>query len=458
MHFDVVIVGAGLSGLAAGLRSALYDRRVLIVEQHWLWGGLNSFYKKGGVLFDVGLHALTNYLPPGGQRRPGPRPPLHRLCRSLRLRFEELDLVPQSRSSIRLDELSLPLTNRFEDLLDAVRLRWPTEVDGLRRLATDAHYPDAIEDRPFVSTRERLEGYLKEPLLREMILLPIFFYGNASEDDMDWGDFGILFQSIFLEGLGRPRDGMRTFLGLLRRRYLEAGGQLWCRSPVVRLTDGPPVRIDIEGRSTITADVVLSSAGRVETDRLLGHGGDGPERRLAFIESAWVLDRDPSSWGYEDCVTFYSRGPRVRWRVPDSDVDLSSGVLCCPNHYVDITQPEQPILRSTHLARADRWIGIPETEYAERKADATDRIRREVEHWTGPFSDHVTQTDAFTPRTVVHYTGHDGGAIYGSPKKSRNGATQSPRVHLIGTDQGMVGIVGAMASGVSMANSKVLAS
>ena len=59
--YDVIVVGAGLSGLAAGIRLAQYDQRVVLLERHYLWGGLNSFYRKDGHRFDTGLHALTNF-------------------------------------------------------------------------------------------------------------------------------------------------------------------------------------------------------------------------------------------------------------------------------------------------------------------------------------------------------------------------------------------------------------
>jgi phytoene dehydrogenase-like protein len=63
----------------------------------------------------------------------------------------------------------------------------------------------------------------------------------------------------------------------------------------------------------------------------------------------------------------------------------------------------------------------------------------------------------FTPRTVERYTGHREGAIYGSPVKHPDGATALANLHLCGTDQGLLGIVGAMLSGIGMANRHVLA-
>ena len=39
MNYDVIIVGAGLSGLAAGIRLAMFDKKVLILEKHTVVGG-----------------------------------------------------------------------------------------------------------------------------------------------------------------------------------------------------------------------------------------------------------------------------------------------------------------------------------------------------------------------------------------------------------------------------------
>ena len=62
----------------------------------------------------------------------------------------------------------------------------------------------------------------------------------------------------------------------------------------------------------------------------------------------------------------------------------------------------------------------------------------------------------FTPTTIVRYTGHAGGAIYGAPKKRYDGATFLQNLYLCGTDQGYVGIVGALVSGIAAANHRVL--
>ncbi|NLE54692.1 MAG: NAD(P)-binding protein, partial [Lentisphaerae bacterium] len=47
--YDVIIIGAGMSGLSAGLRLTYYGKRVRIFERHRLPGGMNSYYLRSGV-------------------------------------------------------------------------------------------------------------------------------------------------------------------------------------------------------------------------------------------------------------------------------------------------------------------------------------------------------------------------------------------------------------------------
>lgn len=459
MNYDVVIVGAGLSGLAAGLRLAQFDKKVLIAERHYLWGGLNSFYKRAGNLIDVGLHAVTNWVAPEYR---GPRLPLQRICRQLRIRMDELDLVPQSQSSIRFGDVELPMTNRFADLADGVAQLFPDDIDGFIALSeATREYPPAFESGPFVSTREMLARYLKEPLLADMLMCPLFFYGNPRPKDMDWREFIILFNSIYREGFCRPRGGMRPLLRQLVDRFQEAGGTLQPRCAVGEIRrNGVGLEVELEGKGTVTTRHVLSSAGRDETLRLLGRPSPSPTKaeppRLGFVEVAWVLDRPLSSFGHDDCITFFNRGTKFDWSIPDTDVDVRSGVLCAPSNYPGVKEPRSPMLRATHLTPPSRWFGIDRDTYLERKAAMMAASHAEAEHWIGSFGSHVTFADAFTPATVHRFTGHDGGAIYGAPNKERSAETGVDDVFLIGTDHGLIGIVGAMLSGVSVANQKVL--
>ena len=72
------------------------------------------------------------------------------------------------------------------------------------------------------------------------------------------------------------------------------------------------------------------------------------------------------------------------------------------------------------------------------------------------FRPHIVATDTFTPTTIRRFTGHENGAVYGTPEKRWSGTTHLKNLFICGTDQGFVGIIGAMFSGIAMANRHLL--
>src|SRR5215471_3477446 len=128
-RYDAVVIGAGMSGLAAAIRLAQFEKRVLLVERHSLWGGLNSFYKRAGRRIDTGLHALTNFAPKGSRGAP-----LSKLLRQLRIPWEALALGEQSYSEIVFPSARLRFANGFRDLQESVAAAFPHEKAGFARL------------------------------------------------------------------------------------------------------------------------------------------------------------------------------------------------------------------------------------------------------------------------------------------------------------------------------------
>ena len=68
----------------------------------------------------------------------------------------------------------------------------------------------------------------------------------------------------------------------------------------------------------------------------------------------------------------------------------------------------------------------------------------------------IVDEDIFTPRTIRKFTGHLNGCVYGSADKVTSGRTHLENLFLCGNDQGLLGIVGTLMSGISIANAYLL--
>jgi phytoene dehydrogenase-like protein len=455
--YDTVIIGAGMSGLAAGIRLAYYDQRVCILERHTTIGGLNSFYRLDGRNYDVGLHAVTNFTPKGAKKGP-----LARLLRQLRISWDEWSLLPQIGSRIAFPGASLRFNNDFEFFRAEVHRAFPKQKDNFEQLLTQiADYDDLDFSQADRSAREVVSSTIGDPLLVEMLFCPLMYYGSAREGDMDFAQFSIMFRSIFFEGLGRPAAGVRLILKTLVRRFRALGGELRLRAGVSRLVvdDGQIARIVLDDGSEITAGRVLSSAGWCETMRLCGDTTPAQATtagQLSFCESMSVLDCQPRELGYDETIVFFNDSDTFHWQRAADLVDVRSGVICSPNNFVYDEPPAEGLMRATVLANYDGWRALAEPDYRLAKLEWYDRILESVVRFVPDFRGHVIGTDMFTPTTIQRFTGHDNGAVYGAAKKHYDGTTHLKNLFICGTDQGFVGIIGAIISGITMANKHLL--
>ncbi len=465
-HYETVIIGAGMAGLAAGIRLALAGKEVIILERHNASGGLNSFYSQDGRKFDVGLHAMTNYVPKGTKGTP-----LTKLLRQLRIPYEALDLCPQNSSRIHFPGCQLRFNNDFALFESEIAAAFPKQIDGFRALAEEVRTLDAFNLGAIPSSaRAAVQRHITDPLLEDMLFCPVMYYGSAQEHDMDYGQFAIMFRSLFFEGFARPLDGVRVIIKLLQDKYRSLGGvrKMKCGIRQIQSQDGKASAVVLDNGSVITADTILSTAGAVETARLCtdqpADAGADNIGQLSFTETITVFDKQPADFGWDDTIIFFNTAERFRYaRVePDRLVDPTSGVICFPNNYQygEGRQLEEGFLRVTAMANHDAWCALDEDTYRAQKTHWYDKLQQVtlglLPEAKLKLDTHRIASDMFTPRTVRKYTGHLNGAIYGAPGKIKDGRTHLDNLFLAGTDQGFLGIVGAMLSGISMANLHVL--
>ena len=463
-QYDVAIIGAGLSGLAAGIRLAHFGKKVCIFERHNAVGGLNGFYSLGGRKFDVGLHAVTNFVPPGVKGTA-----LGKIFRQLRIDREEIALSPQKGSRVAFGprgEAALRFTNDFAVLEADVASVFPKQVDkfgNVARFVRDAplEWPGTRE-----SARRFIRTQIDDPLLEDMLLCPLMFYGSAREHDMDLDQFTVMFRALYLEGLARPLEGIRVLMRVLLEKYRQAGGErrMKCGVRAIVAREGRAAALVLDSGDEVVATHILSSIGGAETDALMGKPR-GDEPRLGYVETISVLDRPPAELGWgADTIVFYNDSERFSYCNPPDQVDVRSGIICFPNNfdYGLGRGLKEGLFRVTCLASYDAWKDLPDSTYQSDKVRWFDAIRKSAGRFLPPLDPDdsleraTVATDMFTPRTVEHYTGHLRGAIYGSPLKNPGGRTTLSNVFVCGTDQGMLGIVGSMLSGITVANQHIL--
>ncbi len=458
MHVPLIIIGGGLSGLAAGLRFARFLPDVLILEKHSRLGGLNSYYYRNNRLFETGLHAITNFAEPKDKKAP-----LNRLLRQLKIKRKELDLHEQNRSEIHfLNQESLLFSNDFSLFCNEISEKFPRSLTGFNELLSIIDEYDPFAPRDFISARTIILEKLHDQLLTDMLLCPLMYYGSSIENDMDFGQFVIMFRAIFQEGMFRPGGTIKDLLDLLTNHYKTHGGKLRTKAGVKRIIkDGKKaVAVELENGEQIQCDFLLSTIGSDETFNLLDTPSpikDMP--RLGFVETIFELSPETKlNKNGNNTIIFFNNGTTFNYAKPTDLVDFNSGVICMPQNFQNLDVRPYKEVRTTHLANYDEWKSLSHDKalYTAAKDETAAASLPVAEKILGNFGKNIVYRDTFTPLTIERFTTKKHGAIYGNPIKIKNGDIGYSNLFLAGTDQGFLGIVGSMLSGVSIVNQHIL--
>ena len=469
MKFDCIIIGGGFSGLAAAIRLAHFGKKVCVCEKHYRLGGLNSWYTRGGFEIDAGLHAMTNF----ADSKSPKSLPLKKLLRQLRIPYDSLKLRQQYSSKISFPNAELEFSNDFSCLLDSISKLFPNDIDNFISFDAFVKDFDGLDlSSPFISARKVMLEKLKNPLLIDMLLCPLSYYGSAVENDMDFAQFTIMYKSIFHEGFSVPADGVKSLLTILTERFIECGGQcidlkrqelqgekvIALNAGVKHIVskNGKVQAVELENGDILETETILSSAGLRETKKLADLPFEKTAKTLAFTESIAFLENPIPD--FNDTIIFFNKTDKFNYQKPDNEFDTASGVICCPANYQFKQEDNKPKnqIRITLLANYEKWSQLPEADYKNKKQLLLNQSLKLAKDIIGKEISEPVFSDSFSPLTIERFTGHFNGAIYGAPKKNKLGITELKGLYICGTDQGFLGITGSMLSGISMANMHIL--
>ncbi len=157
-------------------------------------------------------------------------------------------------------------------------------------------------------------------------------------------------------------------------------------------------------------------------------------------------------------MVFFNDSDHFDWRASQPLCDTRTGLVCSPNnfHYDEGDQLDDGWLRLSAIANFDAWSALNEVAYREEKPRWYNRLADAATQFIPEFRPHVIDSDMFTPKTIRRFTTRDNGAVYGAPQKRLDGTTPIKNLFICGADQGFVGIVGGLFSGICMANRHLL--
>jgi len=248
----------------------------------------------------------------------------------------------------------------------------------------------------------------------------------------------------------------------LLKHYTDHGGKIKTKATVKKiLHTGKKIHgVLLNDGTEIRCDYILSTIGSEETFTLLDNpSGLETLPRLGFVETIFEIEKSTElKQGHDRTIIFYNTEGHFLYQQPDSLVDFNSGVICMPQNFQDLPESSFKEVRTTHLANYNEWKELlkDKDSYKSAKDDTALTSLLVAEKILGNFAQNIVYRDTFTPLTIERFTAKKNGAIYGNPVKIKDGDIGYDNLYLAGTDQGFLGIIGSMLSGVSIVNQHIL--
>jgi phytoene dehydrogenase-like protein len=452
---DVVVIGAGLGGLAAGVTAAGQGRHVVVLEQHNLPGGYAQCFQRGPYRFDASLHALNGLAPGGGMdavyRDLGiwDRLRLRRLDPLYLARFPDRDVVVHA-DPFRYES---DLIGQFPDAAAGIRSyldeAWTVHRES-RRLADDEAAGRAASPDEFVTAYPALVRVSAETWAQTIAR-------HVSDPRLVgvlgalWGYIGLppelvsaLVGTIATAAYGHfggwyPEGGSAALAWSLEQVLRERGGEVRYAQTVtnVEVSDGRAVAVLTADGSRVETDAVISNASAPTTMlEMVGRRHlptdyvervDAPAPSLTTF--AVYLGLDTDVFGERglphELVVAPGYEPLAGWRAALAGDWGSTGLMVTDYTSVD-SGCAPPRGGAVVLSAAASWdyedtwgTGGDLTGYHENgrylavKERVTDEVIRRADAGVPGLADAVRFREASTPLTNFSYTRNPYGAIEG---------------------------------------------
>ncbi|MBP8961958.1 MAG: NAD(P)/FAD-dependent oxidoreductase [Opitutaceae bacterium] len=411
-EYDVIVIGSGLGGLTGANCLAKAGHRVLLLEHHYQYGGLSTWFtRKGGHIFDISLHGF-----PSG---------MIKSCRKYWTK-EIADAIVQLKG-IRFINPQMNLRTTFDrqDFTRIITDEFRVPAATVRQFFDDLRAMNYYDHNP-ETTGEMFERYFPGRDDVQRLLMEPITYANGSTLRDPAITYGIVFSNFMGAGVYTFRGGtdvlIKQMVAELQRNGAEVRKHVRVEKILTEMREGKRVVAGVvaNGRE-IRAKVVLSNANIKNTTMQLVGAENLPADYRAEVEKVRINTsscqvyfgiRKGESIPHVGDLLFTSEAPKFS---SDELVDLHTRSRTFSVYYPD-TRPgsDRYTVVASLNARYEDWEKMTDAEYAQHKQRLIDESLAALERHIPGIRAKIDWMEAATPRTIERYTTHIGGTSFGT--------------------------------------------